>query len=43
MLRDLRNGAAMGDALDAALARDSDFDFEHNWQAWINHGMVVSG
>lgn len=42
MLRDLRNGAAMGDALDAALARDSNFDFERNWQVWVNYGMVVS-
>ncbi|MBB5460169.1 DNA-binding domain-containing protein [Paraburkholderia sp. Cpub6] len=43
MLHDLRDGAAMGDALDAALVRDSNFDFERDWQAWINHGIVVTG
>jgi hypothetical protein len=42
MLGDLRDGATMGDALDAALARDSNFDFESNWRAWIEHGIVVS-
>lgn len=42
MLGDLRDGATMGDALDAALVRDCNFDFESNWRAWIDHGIVVS-
>jgi hypothetical protein len=42
MLDALRSGAPLGVALDAALARNSNFDFAGNWQAWIKHGIVVS-
>jgi hypothetical protein len=42
MLSDLRDGATMSDALDAALARDVEFDFESNCRVWIEKGIVVS-
>ncbi|QCP52754.1 DUF2063 domain-containing protein [Trinickia violacea] len=42
MLGELRDGATMGAALDAALARESDFDFASHWREWVEHGIVVS-
>lgn len=42
MLVELRNGAKIAEARDAALARDCNFDFEHNWQTWIEHGIVIA-
>ncbi|WP_254213924.1 hypothetical protein [Burkholderia multivorans] len=42
MLSDLRDGATIGDAYDAALARDRSFDFERNWQTWVERGIIVA-
>ncbi|AYZ01485.1 DNA-binding domain-containing protein [Burkholderia multivorans] len=42
MLSDLRDGTTIGDAYDAALARDAGFDFERNWQTWVEHGIIVA-
>jgi len=36
----LRDGATMGEAIDAALARDPDFDAGLHLQRWLLHGML---
>ncbi|WP_175924232.1 DNA-binding domain-containing protein [Burkholderia latens] len=42
MLRELRDGATIGEARRAVLSSDGNFELEGNWQQWIEDGIIVA-